>query len=81
MSFERAGPRSGKVACTVCGRKGYDYGSWKDACRRGHRPCRNGCGRLMSVLHNGAARRHPSHKCPVTDPDVKWPLKHREASP
>lgn len=80
VTFERAGGpkmRSVKVACIVCGRRGYPSGTWQDSCRRGHRACRNGCGRLMSVFPNGAARRHASHRCPATDPNVKWPLGAR----
>lgn len=51
---------AGKVACSVCGAMGYDVRGrcWKDTHRRGHLPCKKGCGRLLSVLRNGQARSH-----------------------
>lgn len=60
--FEYAGERSTRFRCTACGATGHPGGRWMDTCRRGHKPCRRGCGRMLSVLRNGAARAHPH--CP-----------------
>lgn len=73
VSFERVRNRSLKVYCTVCGRRGYPGGRWQDTCRRGHLPCRNGCGKLIGVFGNGAARRHPSHRCPALAEEKEHP--------
>lgn len=34
----------------------------------------------MSALINGAARRHPSHRCPAISPDIKWPSEYRQVN-
>lgn len=69
--FLPAGPRSKKVSCSICGRTGYPYGFWKQVCLRGHKECRNGCGKLMGKLKDGSARRHASHRCPALNPKIK----------
>lgn len=61
-------PGSSKVHCVVCGREGYAFGRWQEACLRGHAPC-GLCGMVvMSVTlagrprrgHNGCPREMPS---------------------
>lgn len=69
--FKPAGPRSSKLACVICGRRGYPGGRWQEVCRRGHAECRNGCGKLMGLLVDGSPRRHPSHRCPAKNPAIK----------
>jgi len=62
--FEPCGGTSRKVQCTVCGRKGWDTSGngWQRACLRGHKLCKRGCGRMLSVNKDGSARVHP--RCP-----------------
>ena len=61
VAFAYDRPTSAKVACSVCGRRGYRGGTWQDVCRRGHKPCR-WCGRPLVVLLDGSARLHA--RCP-----------------
>ncbi len=64
--FAPVGGRSGKLACTVCGRRGYPPStperSWQAACLRGHLPCPD-CGKPLAVLKNGSQRKHG--RCPA----------------
>lgn len=67
VTFRPLSSGSQKVECSVCGQRGYEMPasyarSWTNAHRRGHLPCRKGCGKLLSVLANGRARSHP--RCP-----------------
>lgn len=54
-AFIPAGPRSHKVKCTVCGRKGYNSGDpWADACWAGHPFSCGTCGRRFANLSGWA---------------------------
>lgn len=66
-TFRQAGPRSHKVACSVCGATGYDYpgAPWQERHLAGHIPCGD-CGRPLTVLYDGSPRKHA--RCPARQP-------------
>lgn len=67
--FIPVGPRSAKVMCTICGRKGYDARDpWAAACRQGHPFTCPDCGRRSADRWGAAqhARRH-AHARPPTE--------------
>ena len=63
--FERAGPRSHKVRCRICGAIGHpvdiEAGSWMETHRRDHFPCPD-CGKQLVCYPNGLPRKHS--RCP-----------------
>lgn len=64
--FVYATPTSRRVACVVCGAKGYPLplwpGSWQINHLRGHAPCGTGCGRMLVLCRDGSPRIHT--RCP-----------------
>ncbi len=64
-TFTRFSPHSLRVACGVCGAKGYPGCAWQAAHQRGHSPCPR-CGRQLPVKLDGAPRVH-TH-CPRRTP-------------
>jgi hypothetical protein len=59
--FVYAGVRSVKLACTICGERGYCDGKWMARHRRPHVPCA-WCGRRFPVKLDGTGRVHT--RCP-----------------
>lgn len=70
--FQWVGTNSRRIRCTICGKSGLPGGRWMDGCRRGHAPCRNGCGKVFTVLRDGTARAHPGAGCV----EARVPARH-----
>lgn len=65
--FVVPGPLARKIACAICGERGYSGGKWMDRHRRPHLPC-PWCGRLFAVKLDGTGRIHT--RCPKRPDEI-----------